>query len=157
MIFFKMNKYKRVNVILLSVAILVYLASQLYWQGICMGGNCTSTFLEALRSLLQGSIYIALMSFILIFFDSSYFKNWLFKIFSWGLPLSILLVLGIDSQVSSILSPSRGQAAQFLGAVFTLITVLFIWYCYLREKKHEWKWLIKQIRVIKVFQSSLYE
>lgn len=105
----------------------------LYWEYVCTQGGCsweTRNFL--FRPLLWSSIPLAIIFTTLLFFPSKLFERFLFHIFSWSIPISLLMILNTDPRSSNILSFDRGQVAWLLGSIIFLITILYTigWHIY---------------------------
>lgn len=128
-----MNTYKKWNIGLSIGMAIIAGGVWLYWEYACGGHKCSLQLLDwTLDPLLWSSIPLAIIFTTLLFFPSKLFERFLFHIFSWSIPISLLMILNTDPRSSNILSFDRGQVAWLLGSIIFLITILYAigWHIY---------------------------
>lgn len=79
---------------------------------------------ENLRIALYFLISVTSSSGILILFNKTIFSKWLKKIFSWYLPLSILVTL--TGSEGSFVNPGKDDLALFFSWLLFVLTALFL-------------------------------
>lgn len=123
-----MSVYKKINIVLLVTAIVVFLSIEWYWKNICSSSDiCTFGITEGLlRPIIEGGQGLAIIFAVLLFFPGNLFKRWLQFVFSWAFPLCVLFVASIDIHKTGIFNFDRGVVAWLLAMVFLGVTVLFI-------------------------------
>lgn len=130
-----MNRYKKVNILLLISSLVASAIGYGYWKMVCTTNSCSYDLIKGLLEPLEKSGYVLTIFFIVfLFLPSSYFESWLKRIFSWAFPLSLLIVAGTQDS-SSILAFSRALVVQLLGAFFGIVTLLFITLHFLHVRK----------------------
>lgn len=118
--------HKKYNIALLIFTVVVSVVVYTYWQLNCVSGNCSFELRnEWLRPIAQACIYLSTILVILLLFPQKYFQIWFTYIFSWALPVSVLLVVATQDS-GEVLSISKTQTVQLLGAAFGLVTVILI-------------------------------
>jgi hypothetical protein len=121
-----MDRYKKINILLLVIVVSVATSAYFLWLGKCLS-SCSIDLIDTwIAPLFYGGRALAVLLAVLTLFPGNIFKRWLQFIFSWGFPISIMLVAGIDIHSSNILNPSRDEMAELLGWFFGILTVIFI-------------------------------
>lgn len=127
-------KEKSMSLVLLVSSVLVYLSVKIQW-GHCPEIDCSHQLIDNwLRTLGTGSLFLVGYFTFFLFLPVLYFKTWFKYVFSWGLPLVVYLTY-ITTGSSSIPAYGKVDVVRFWGIAFSVITVLFIVFRYVREKK----------------------
>lgn len=119
-----MDTYKKINLAVLAVMIVMGVGAFAYSKLICQkyGGGllCGKDILLPFET--AGLVFsVFLLSF--LFLPSHYFRSWLMWICSWAVPIMFVFVLGATGRG---LDFSRSEMIEFLTPPFAIITVLFI-------------------------------
>jgi hypothetical protein len=121
-----MNIYKKVNIILFVLAIMLSAISFSYYKLICSSGSCSyDTIKKIIIPLETGGYILAGFFLIFLFLSATYFKNWFKYVFSWGFPLVVYLTW-ITTGSSSIPAYGKVDIVRFWGVFFGVVTVLFV-------------------------------
>ena len=132
----RIDIYKKINLLGIVFSASLTFIFIFFWDSICSSLDCDYSLRNGLlRPLLWFFIGLGLISTLLVFFPSHYFKSWLIKIASWGLPLSLVLAASIDPRSSSLINPSRTEAVQILGVIFGIVTLLFVVWHYKKTRQ----------------------
>jgi len=119
------------SLILLIAALLAAVCSTLYYKNMCVTGACSYDLIMNIISPIEIAGYIiSLIVLPFLFLPSKYFTTWLKYIFSWGFPLSIVLVNILHSETSWLVI-SKSDVVRMLGTVFgvlTLVVIVVQWY-----------------------------
>lgn len=122
-----MNKYKLTNLVFFALSLLVLASTWIYWESVCKAGGCDFNLMEeVLRPATQGSLVLSVVLGVFIFLPSHYFEKWLKWIFTWLLPLYLILIYQLGDNSSNILSFSYALVAQLLGYVFGGVSLVFV-------------------------------
>jgi len=121
-----MSVYKKINLLVFTLFLMILLGCIGYWELICNLENCGYAFRnDILRPVIQGSISLSIISGFFLFLPPRYFELWLKWIFSWAFPLSIILVATIEDN-GHILSFPRALVAQLFGIFLGILSATFI-------------------------------
>ncbi len=90
-----------------------------------VNGGMFSEYEDALLEPMFWGIGTLIPTIFLLFFKPHIFKNWLYYIASWYVPVSIVLVSQISIYSSNVLSIDRGPAALYLMFGLFLITAVY--------------------------------
>lgn len=130
-----MNKYKKINLTILGLSVLVLIITLSYWKSVCEIGGCSYDLRNnLLRPLVQSSIVLSLIFGVFLLLPARYFESWFKRIFSWAFPLSFIIVLGTENS-GSILSFSKALTVQILGVLFGIISAFFVLFTFLKERR----------------------
>ncbi len=132
-----MDKSKKINLTLVAISASVLVGVFSFWNLQCTQGICDYALRNGfLRPLMQASIFLSIITGILLLLPSHYFQTWLKKIFSWAFPLSLILVLTTEDS-TSILAFSRTLVVQILGTLFGIVTAFFVLHRFLKLRKEK--------------------
>jgi len=84
------------------------------------------TISSLIKPLLFGGLAFSASLALLLFFPSIIFKQWLLRIASWFIPLSMFYVLSIPRSGGGMLMPDRGATALQLMAVLFVVTAIYV-------------------------------
>ena len=117
---------KKINITLLFLDLVLLLTIYLYWEFVCEASACSYELRnDFLRPLAQGGISLGLMFGLLTILPPMYFNQWFKYIFSWGFPLSFLIVV-MTRGTGDWLVISKTDVVQLLGMIFGVITIIFV-------------------------------
>lgn len=97
-----------------------------------LNGGLFSVYEPYLEPLFLLSL-ASLVSAIIIFFRRNVFQNWYNKFWIWYFPLALLITF--MSPTSGYAMIHRFDMAVLLGSAMTVITLIMVFYNYLRSKK----------------------
>lgn len=128
-----MNKLiNRSTIFPLSLVLLtfgVYLTIELYWRVVCVGGGCSYDLMDKiLDPIYYTSLSLLTFFTLFLFLPSSYFKQWLIWIFSWGIVASFAIVYNSLHSLEGLFGPFPIFAREIiimLTVIFWIITILF--------------------------------
>lgn len=132
------NKWKIYNVVLLLLSLMGYGSSEVFWQNNCLGGACSVSFMEGVLSTLKNaSIFLSLVFLVFLYFPQNYFKRYFKAWFWWLFIIAYSMVMATDPVGGSIISLDRSQAVNILGTIGLVLTAVFIYVFYRRQKSEE--------------------
>jgi len=121
-----MSVYKKINIGLLVLTIVISIGAYLFWSYKCFGA-CSIDLIDTwLFPLYYGGRYLPVILGILVILPGEIFKRWLQYIFWWAAPLSLKLVYDINIHSGGILSVSKADMAESLAQLFLIVTIIFI-------------------------------
>jgi hypothetical protein len=115
-----------VKLLSITTLVLVIFFTDYYWKTVCYKGGCNYYLIDSiLEPLFYGAL--SLLTFALFFLPlpPRYLKYWLIGIFSWGLPLSYILVKNKLFGTGPFPIDER-EVIILLTGVFWLVTLIFI-------------------------------
>jgi len=121
--------YKSINI--LSIILSVIFLVSVYWfvtYGNCVD-TCTFEFKNGFLDPMFKYTTLLIIAFgVLLFFPSKYFKHWLLYIFSWFLPLSLLLIFSESPYNTGGFLGLAGREfnAMVSGYFLVAVTIVFI-------------------------------
>ena len=123
-----MNKYKLINLILLTASLLTLVFIFGYWELFCKNGNCSFNLMVIILSpLTQVSFSLSIILGVFIFLPPHFFEKWLKWIFSWVFPLYLILIYMLgDTNGGFFVTITFAMVAQFLGIVFGVFSLVFV-------------------------------
>ena len=117
---------KRFNLTLLLLSFLIAVGTTLYYKNICYTGACSyRLIIDVISPIEMGAYIITIICLLFIFLPARYFSSWFKYIFSWGFPLSIVLVETLHSETDWLVI-SKTDIVRLMGMVFGVITIIFI-------------------------------
>lgn len=104
-----------------------------YWQFCIDGGSCQYKLVDHwLRPLYYASLSLLGFTIFFLFLPMRYFWRWLIFIFSWGFPLSTVLVIERLGPLTGPLPIFARETIIILSVLFGILTLIFcgamFWY-----------------------------
>jgi len=125
-------------VVLLMLQTLVFVSSYLIWNFCLDGGDCKHRIVNSiLRPLYYSSLALIGYFTFFIFLPSRYFWLWLTWIFSWGFPVSVLIVLQNIDSGGGVFPIYAREVIILLSAFFAVVTGIFLAIVYWRSHKKQ--------------------
>jgi hypothetical protein len=122
-----MGTYKKINLALLLLSLLIVAGIFIYWELICKAGGCSNSLMVVyLSPLTQVGLFLCAILAVLLFLPSHYFEKWLKWMFLWLFPLYLVSIYQLGDSSSNFLSFSYALAAQLFGYVFAGLSLVFV-------------------------------
>jgi len=120
------DRYKFINLTLVVLVGMVWLYTVYYYRSGLCAENCSFEFMAGVLDPIKvASLYLLPTLGLFIPLPSHYFRQWLWYIASWALPLSVYLVLS-ESVYTTALFSGRTFFAETTMKIFLIISVVFI-------------------------------
>lgn len=132
------STFFRLSLVLLTFG--VYLAIELYWRTVCVGGGCNYDLMDKiLDPIYYASLSLLTFFTFFLFLPVRYFKQWLIWIFSWGIIVAFAVVYNSLHSLEGLFGPFPIFAREIiimLTAAFWIITILFCVVLWWRGRNH---------------------